>query len=140
MNWLKRFYVVFGAIALVWHTMANADTSNYPDRSITMVVLFGAGGTSDTVSRLMAESMEDILGQPVVVENRPGAGGNIGSSHVARAKADGYTLLSGTPGLTTNAALYKNLNYDPANDFSPITLMASAPNVIVVGPSRQSQS
>jgi tripartite-type tricarboxylate transporter receptor subunit TctC len=104
----------------------------YPDKPINLVVVFGAGGTSDVVARQVGQSLGDVLKTEVVVLNRPGAGGNVGAATVAKSVADGYTLLAGFPGLTTNGALYQKLNYDPEKDFVPISRVASAPNVIVV--------
>jgi len=112
-------------------TAAAAAEQEYPSKSVNLVVVFGAGGTSDAVARIIAEPLGAALGTPVVVENKPGASGNIGAAYVARAEPDGYTLLAGFPGLTTNGALYSKLNYDPGKDFAPISLLASAPNVIV---------
>lgn len=111
---------------------AAASAAEYPNKPISLVVVFGAGGTSDVVARIVGKPLGEALKQQVVVENRPGASGNIGATAVARAAPDGYTLLAAFPGLTTNAALYDKLSYDPAADFAPISLLASAPNVIVV--------
>ncbi|MGG5818089.1 Bug family tripartite tricarboxylate transporter substrate binding protein [Falsiroseomonas sp. HW251] len=108
----------------------------FPDRPVRMLVGFPPGGVTDIVGRVVAEGMSRSLGQPVVVENRPGAAGNIASQAVARAAPDGYTLL-----LTTNAshganpALYANPGYDAVRDFSPIALLATVTNVLVVHPS-----
>lgn len=104
----------------------------YPDKPINLVVVFGAGGTSDVVARQVGQSLGDALKTEVIVSNRPGAGGNVGAAAVAKSVADGYTLLAGFPGLTTNGALYQKLGYDPEKDFIPISRVASAPNVIVV--------
>jgi len=112
----------------------------YPEKPINIVVVFGPGGTSDVVARLVGQSLGNVLKTDVIVSNRPGAGGNIGATQVARATADGYTLLAGFPGLTTNGSLYQQLGYDPAKDFVPISLLASAPNVIVVPASNPANS
>ncbi|WIW50521.1 tripartite tricarboxylate transporter substrate binding protein (plasmid) [Bradyrhizobium sp. 62B] len=107
----------------------------YPSRLITVVVPFPAGGTSDVNARLVAQEIAKSLGQPVVVENRPGANGNLGSLTVARAAPDGYTLLlSGVGSHAINAGIYKNMPYDPVKDFTHITMIASGPNAIVVHP------
>lgn len=119
-------------------SFARADS--YPDKPIAVVVPFGPGGTSDIVARIAGQSMGAILKQQVVIENKPGAGGNIGANYVARAPSDGYTLLAGFPGLTTNPSLYRKLNYKPEKDFIPISLLASAPNVIVVAASSPTKS
>lgn len=111
-----------------------ATAGTYPNKPVTLVVVFGPGGTSDVAARIVGQALSAELKQQVVVENRPGAGGNIGASMASRAKSDGYTLLAAFPGLTTNGALYSKLDYDPVKDFAPISLMASAPNVIVISP------
>lgn len=132
---MKRFlsFAVSASVALASACLpAAASAAAYPDKPISLVVVFGAGGTSDVVARIVGKPLGEALKQQVVVENRPGASGNIGATAVARAAPDGYTLLAAFPGLTTNAALYDKLNYNPAADFAPISLLASAPNVIVV--------
>ncbi|MCR0983761.1 Bug family tripartite tricarboxylate transporter substrate binding protein [Roseomonas populi] len=108
----------------------------YPARPIRMVVAFAAGGSIDVVARIMAGEMARSLGQPVVVENRPGASGNVGADFVAKAPPDGYTLLMGSASsLAANAALFRNLPYDPTRDFAPVRLVGLQPNVVVVHPS-----
>jgi tripartite-type tricarboxylate transporter receptor subunit TctC len=98
----------------------------FPDRPITLVVPFGAGGGTDVLGRLLAEHMSEGLGQPVVVENRPGAGGSIGTSQVAKSKPDGYTILLGTSSTHgINPVVYSNLPYDAITDFAPIGLVAT---------------
>ena len=107
----------------------------YPSRQITMVVGFTAGGSTDIVARLVAEEMRKAWGQPVVVDNKPGAGGNIGAALVAKAKPDGYTLLMGSVGpLAINASLYPAMPYDNLKDFTPISLVVHVPNMLVVNP------
>ena len=104
----------------------------YPTKAITLVVPFPPGGSTDTIGRLVAEALSRSLGQPVVVENRPGANGNIGSQAVARAPADGYTLLlSGVGSNAINHGLYARMPYDSRRDFTHITLLATGPNVLV---------
>ena len=110
--------------------------SGYPNRQIGFVVGFSAGGTTDIVARLVAEEMRRTLGEPIVIENKPGAGGNIGASIVAKAKPDGYTLLIGSVGpLAINASLYAKMPYDNLKDFTPISLIVHVPNMLVVNPS-----
>ncbi|HYG42867.1 MAG TPA: tripartite tricarboxylate transporter substrate binding protein BugE [Bordetella sp.] len=105
----------------------------YPDKPIRLVVPFPPGGTSDVVGRIFADALSKTIGQPVVVENRAGAGGSVGSRSVAAAPADGYTLLLGTSSTNgTNPAVYKNLPYDAVKDFTPITQIIRVPGVIVV--------
>ncbi|WP_454689637.1 Bug family tripartite tricarboxylate transporter substrate binding protein [Achromobacter aloeverae] len=107
----------------------------WPTRPITLVVPFPPGGTTDLLGRLVAREAGARLGQSVVVENRPGAGGGIGAAAVARAAPDGYTLLMGTVGTqATNQFLYANVHYDSARDFAPVTLVANSPNVLMVNP------
>jgi tripartite-type tricarboxylate transporter receptor subunit TctC len=131
---------LFAAIAATLLPAA-ARAQGFPDRPLRLLVGFPPGGVTDIVGRVVAEGMARELGQPVVVENRPGAAGNIASQQVARAAPDGYTLL-----LTTNAShganpsLYANVGYDPVRDFSPIGLVASVTNVLVVHPSVPAQT
>jgi tripartite-type tricarboxylate transporter receptor subunit TctC len=113
----------------------------YPHRSITLVVPFAPGGSSSTAARSVADKMSRALGQQILIENRPGAGGTVATRSVAKTAADGYTIL-----LTTNAtlaiapSLFHNLGYDPRGDFEPIGLIAATPNVIVVHPGFPAQS
>ena len=114
---------------------APAAAQAYPTRPVTFIVPFPPGGTSDTMARLVAQELSRSLGQPVVVENRPGANGNIGSAAVARAAPDGHTLiLSGVGSHAINVGLYRAMPYDPVRDFAHVTLIASGPNAIVVNP------
>jgi tripartite-type tricarboxylate transporter receptor subunit TctC len=108
----------------------------YPSHAVKIVVPFPPGGSNDIIARILAQKLTERDGQPFVVENRGGAGGNIGSDAVASSDPDGYTLLlTAPPPLTTNAALYKNLKYDPSQAFAPIALVATVPIVLVVHPS-----
>ena len=113
---------------------AQAQTAdNYPNRSITMVVAFPAAGTTDILARLIGQKLTEKFKQTVVVENRPGAGGNIGTAYVAKAPPDGYTIMMGTIGTQAiNPSLYKKMPYDAAKDFVPITRAAMVPNLLVV--------
>jgi tripartite-type tricarboxylate transporter receptor subunit TctC len=113
-----------------------AQEQSYPDRVIKLVVPFPAGGPTDIMGRIAGQLISSALGQNVVVENRPGAGGTIGSQDVARANADGYTLLlGGTNTNAINAAIYRNLNYDPVKDFTPIASIAVDSSALVISPS-----
>ncbi|OZI24221.1 ABC transporter substrate-binding protein [Bordetella genomosp. 7] len=126
------WFVVAGAFAAILPSLAHAA---YPDRPIRYVIPFPPGGSTDTTGRILAEEMAKILGQPVVVENRGGAGGNIGAAHVAGAPADGYTLLQGTIGTHgINPTLYDNLPFDARRDFVPVARMTAGTNVLVVNP------
>ena len=107
----------------------------YPDRPVTLVVPFPAGGSTDLVARVVAERMTRALGQQVVVENKGGAGGNLGSAQVAKADPDGYTILMGTVAThALNPALYARMPYDAVKDFAPVSLLVTVPNVLVVNP------
>jgi tripartite-type tricarboxylate transporter receptor subunit TctC len=112
----------------------------YPSRPVRLVVPFAAGGPNDIIARLVGGRLSEALGQPIVVENRPGAGGNIGTDFVAKAAPDGYTLLSAGPGSLIINPLLGSVPYDTARDFAPVSLMASAPNVLVVHPSLPAKS
>lgn len=108
--------------------------ANYPNRPIKIIVCVPAGGGVDSVTRIVAKGMEKELGQPIVVENRAGAGGNIGADVVYHSDPDGYTLLAAQPSpLTVNPLLYKHMNFDPTK-FEPVTIMSSVPNVLLVRP------
>lgn len=114
---------------------AQAQTSNYPERPITMIVTFAVGGSSDVLARSVANAMSQGLGKPIVVENRPGAGGNIGAEAVSKAAPDGYTILFGTNGtLGIGPALYRNLRYNPQKDLMPVGLLHQLPLVLIVNP------
>lgn len=108
----------------------------YPDQPVRLVVPFPPGGPTDIVARPLAQKLSESLGQQVIIDNRGGAGGNIGAGAVAKSTADGHTLLMGTVGThAINATLYKNLTFDPVKDFAPVSLVAQAPVVLVVHPS-----
>ena len=114
-------------------TALSAVAQSYPDRPVRLVVPFPPGGPTDIVARPLAQALGEALKQPVIVENRGGTGGSIGADVVAKAPADGYTLLMGTVGTSAiNAALYRSLPHDPVRDFTPIALVASSPVVLVV--------
>lgn len=115
-------------------SQAGAQTADhYPSKPITYVVPFAAGGTTDLLGRLIGQRLSQTLGQSVVVENRAGAGGNIGSDYVAKAPADGYTILGGTiSSHAINVSLYPKMPYDPVKNFQPIALIGKLPNVLVV--------
>src|SRR5262245_9489117 len=110
-----------------------ADAQTYPARPIQVIVGFAGGSASDVVLRIMLDRMGKSMGQPFVVDNRPGAGGNIGTGAAAKAPPDGYTLVMSSLGpLSANRTLYRDLGYDPDKDFEPISLFAHFPNLIVV--------
>src|SRR6201991_3535039 len=130
--------LVAGVAALSWAStwaVPTALAADYPVRPVTLAVAFTPGGPSDVLSRIVGKKLEQLLGQPFIIENRPGAGGNVAAEQVARAPADGHTLLMGNNSiLATNAALYKKINFDPEADFAPISLVGSQANILVVNP------
>ncbi len=125
---MKKTLVI---LALLFTPFALAQ-DNYPSRPIKLIVPFPPGGATDIVGRLVAQRLQEALGQPVVVENKAGAGSNIGSEQVAKAAPDGYTLLLGTIANATNMSIYKNMSYDTLRDFAPVTQTMAAPSVLVV--------
>ena len=109
----------------------------WPTKPITIIVPVSAGGTTDIVARFAGQALSQELGQPVIIDNRPGAGGNIGAQAVARAPADGYTLVMGTVGThAINPSLYKKMPYDHIKDFAPISRVTAVPNVLIANPSQ----
>jgi tripartite-type tricarboxylate transporter receptor subunit TctC len=121
-----------GLLALLCVT-ALAGAADYPERPITIVVGFPPGGASDIMARILTAKLGSLLGQPFIVDNRPGAGGNLAGDLVAHAAPDGYTLLLGNNAiLATNASLYSKINFDPEKDFDPIILIGTQANVLVV--------
>jgi tripartite-type tricarboxylate transporter receptor subunit TctC len=135
----RRAVLLGGAVGLAAGLstgLARAQVSDYPSRPVRLVVPFGPGTSTDTVARVVAEGMARQLGQPVVVENKAGGGGSIGSEAVARAPADGYTIVMGTVGThAINVALYRKLPYDPLRDFAPLALVGQTPTLLVVSAS-----
>jgi tripartite-type tricarboxylate transporter receptor subunit TctC len=116
-----------------------ADT--YPSKPVTIIVPFTAGGNTDAFARMVGDELDKALGQRFLVENKPGAGGNLGAAQVARATPDGYTLGMGTVSThAINPSLYKKLPYDPDTAFAPVSLIATLPNVLVVNPEIQAKS
>lgn len=134
---MKANYKCLAGLALIAGIfMGPASAFAWPDHPLRMIVPFSAGGSTDVTARLLAEKLAVALGQPVVVENRPGAGGNIASSVVAKADPDGYTLLMATSTTqVTNPNLYSKLPFDPVKDLAPISQTAFIPNVLVVSKS-----
>ncbi|MHA7601646.1 tripartite tricarboxylate transporter substrate binding protein [Alicycliphilus sp. T452] len=129
----KRAFL--GALALAaagWASCAAAQA--WPARPVSIIVPFPAGGTTDVLARALGQELSKTLGQPVVVENKPGAGATLGADYVAKAKADGYTLLMGAVHHTIATSVYKKLGYDFEKDLAPITTVALVPNVLVVNP------
>ena len=122
------------AAAASFSTAAQAQAA-WPSKPVRIVVPFPAAGTTDILARALAPELQRVFGQPFVIENKPGAGGNLGSAEVAKAAPDGHTLLMGTVGThAINPSLYPKMPYDAVKDFAPITLVAGVPNVLVVNP------
>lgn len=128
------FTLAFAAVATVATAPSFAQSAqNFPSKPMRIIVTFTPGGAPDILGRLLADRMQADWGQPVIVENKPGAGGNIGADVVAKSAPDGYTLLVGTVGThAINGALYEKMPYDMVKDFSPISLLATTPNMLVV--------
>jgi tripartite-type tricarboxylate transporter receptor subunit TctC len=132
---MRAVLIAFASVVLGTTEMSPATAQTYPSRTITLIVPFPAGGATDVVARVLAKGLSERIGQPVVVDNRPGANGAIGSASVAKARPDGYTLVMG--GVNTHAmndSLIKPRPYDSAKDFAPITLTALIPIAFVVNP------
>ncbi|HET7191741.1 MAG TPA: tripartite tricarboxylate transporter substrate binding protein [Pseudolabrys sp.] len=131
---MRRFLLLISAILFTSNAYAQNAAADYPNKPIRIIVCVPAGGGVDTVTRIIAEGLHQKLGQPVVVENRAGAGGNIGAEAVFTAEPDGYTLLAAQPApLTVNPLLYRKMNFDPTK-FQPVTIMTSIANVLLVRP------
>lgn len=130
-HWFRRAAVAVMGVALATGALAQ----DYPSKPIRLVVPVAASGMTDIVARILGQKLSERLGQPVIIENKAGAGGSIGTEAVARADADGHTLLFAYPGpLVVNPSLFRNLSYDPVRDFAPISLVASYPMVLAVNP------
>jgi tripartite-type tricarboxylate transporter receptor subunit TctC len=130
----RAISAVAGLLALIGAS-GFAIAADYPTRPVTVVVGFPPGGPSDVLARVVAKKLSELLGQPFVIDNRPGAGGNVAGEVVAHATPDGYTLLMGNNSiLATNASLYKKIDFDPEKDFAPISLVGTQGSVLVVNP------
>ena len=128
----------FGTLALAaaLPRAAFAQDPAWPSKPLAYIVPFTPGGSTDVIGRAVSQKLAEVLKQPVVVDNKPGAAGAVGAAYVAKSKPDGYTLFGGTISThAINASLYKNLPYDPVKNFEPITLVATLPNVMMVSPS-----
>lgn len=129
------------ALASLWIAAAPAvDAQQYPSRPVRIVVPFAPAGGSDVIARLLAQKLTEAFGQHVVVDNRPGAGANIGIGIAAKAPADGYTILLSSSAFTVNPTLYAKIPYDPFGDFQPLTCAGSSPNILAVHPSLPAKS
>lgn len=136
---MKLFRLLASALFLAV-ACATAAAQGYPEKTVTLVVAFPAGGATDPTARALAARMSELWKRPVIVLNRPGAGGNVGAESVARAAPDGYTLLVGTTALTISRSLYARLGYDLLKDFAPVAQATIAPNLLVVHPSLPARS
>ena len=133
---MQMFKTWLCAAAFAFTGLAGAHAQTFPNRAITLVIPFAPGGSTSIVGRGVADKMSELLGEKVVVDNRPGAGGTVGTKAVAKSEPDGYTLLLGYTGtLAIGPSLYKNVGYDPRKDFAPIGMIGNAPNSLVVNPS-----
>jgi tripartite-type tricarboxylate transporter receptor subunit TctC len=129
----KSLFIAMMALAAAF---TPAQAQNYPARPITLVIPFAPGGSTSIVGRGVAEKMSELLGEKIIIDNRPGAGGTVGTRAVAKSDPDGYTLILGYTGtLAIGPSLYKNVGYDPRKDFAPIGMIGNAPNSLVVNPS-----
>ena len=133
---MKRIITALFVAASLAGVALAAQAQNYPSKPIRIIVPYPAGGTSDILARSIGQKLSESLGQPVVVENKPGANGNVGAEFVARAAPDGYTLLLADIGaLAISPSVYPKLPFDPAKDFAPVTMVAYSPHILVVHPS-----
>jgi tripartite-type tricarboxylate transporter receptor subunit TctC len=123
------------ALLLLVLSAAPSFAQGYPNKPVRVVVGFAAGGPTDVIARIVSQKLSDTLGQQFYVENVGGAGGNTAAGQVARAPADGYTIMAISTGFVVNPSLYARVPYDPVKDFAPVTLVAASPNVVVVNPS-----
>jgi len=138
---VSRSKLTCAALGIVFLGISAGHAEDYPVRPVHLVVPAPAGGGTDAIARHIARGLEQRLGQPFIVENRPGQGTSVGGAYVAKAAPDGYTLLMATSStVAINPSIYKNLTYDPARDFSPIALVAAVPFILIVHPSLPAQS
>jgi tripartite-type tricarboxylate transporter receptor subunit TctC len=130
----RRRFAALGGAAIASALATRSTRAAYPDRPVTIVVPFAPGGANDVVIRAIQQPLSEALGQTVVVENRGGAGGSVGAAYVARAKADGYTMLMAATGFVVNPSLYAKVNYDPLKDFQAVTELSTFPVIYTVRP------
>ena len=130
---VPRFYALCCAAvaAILIVAAASANAQQYPSRTIRVTSPYPAGSASDTVSRVVLDQVSQLIGQPIVIEMKPGAGGSVGFSSVARADPDGYTLVTSSSSMATESVLHRNLSYDPVRDFVHVALLGTSPNVLV---------
>jgi tripartite-type tricarboxylate transporter receptor subunit TctC len=131
---IRRIVFFAAALFAAGPALAQSAADNYPSKPIHLILPFPPGGGTDILGRVIAERLTTQLGQPVVIENRGGAGGNVGAEAAAHSAPDGYTLVLVAPSLAISPSLYAKLNYDPVKDFAPVSLVGSVPNVMVTHP------
>jgi tripartite-type tricarboxylate transporter receptor subunit TctC len=138
----RRRFIGFTAAAVAAPSIlsSRASGADWPVKSVRVVVPFAPGGSTDITARLVGNRLQEVWGQSVVVENKPGAGGNIGADMVAHSDPDGYTIFIVGPGMATNKFLYPSLSYDPVGDFAPVTLLITQPNMMCVPNSSPAKS
>ena len=136
----RRHFVGLAAIAAPSLLLARAQAADWPAKPVKIVVPFTPGGSTDITARLVGNRLQEVWGQSVVIENKPGAGGNIAADMVAHSDADGYTIFIVGPGMATNPFLYPSLSYDPVMDFEPVTLLITQPNLMCVPNSSPARS
>src|SRR5262245_35708308 len=138
---MKRRFLSHAFAALALALSASAFAQNYPNKPIRIIVPYAAGGTSDILARQIGPKLTEIWNQPIVVENRAGANGNVGAEFVAKSAPDGYTLLlTDLGGLVISASVYPKLPFNPAQDFSPVVMVSYSPHVLAVHPSVKATS
>jgi tripartite-type tricarboxylate transporter receptor subunit TctC len=130
----QRFPRITVTLAMAFVLMSSTAHAAYPEKAIRWVVPFPPGGAMDSIARSLGDQLAKTYGQPVVIDNKAGAGGNIGVDLVAKAPADGYTMVITSIGMVTNRYLYAKLSYDPLKDFVPVSMLAVVPNMLVVNP------
>ncbi len=131
----RKLLVCVAVVVLCVWGPASAQVHKFPTKPIRMVVGYAPGGGSDIMGRLIAPYITEAMGQPIIVENRPGAAQNVAAEHVAKAPNDGYTLFMSSAALGVNVSLYAKINYDPVKDFAPVAIFATSPNLLLVKPS-----
>ncbi len=138
---MTRFVRALAALMVVFAGfLGSAEAQPYPNKPVRVIVPFAPGGPTDVIARILSQKLSESLGQQFVVENRAGAGGNIGMAAVAKAAPDGYTILVSSSSIVVNPSLYASLPFDPLKDLAPVTYAAASPNVLVVHPSVEARS
>jgi tripartite-type tricarboxylate transporter receptor subunit TctC len=135
--WIEKLVIagVIGCGLVATCALAQPGAAAFPDKPLRIVVTFSTGGAPDILARILSDKLATVWGQPIIVDNKPGAGGNPGADFVAKAANDGYTIVVGTVGThSINGALYAKMPYDMVRDFTPITLLATTPNMLVINP------